>query len=70
MPVPEDAFVVVARGRATRRGRWPARGLAGCPAKAAPPGVHKPTDDVVEHLEGLREADPGRGRGCPGRRAR
>lgn len=34
-------------------------GLAGLvPAKPGPRGAHKLTDEVLEHLEGLREADP------------
>jgi transposase len=37
-------------------------GLAGLvPAKPGPRGAHKLTDKVLEHLEGLREADPGLG---------
>lgn len=37
-------------------------GLAGLvPAKPGPRGAHKLTDEVLEHLEGLREADPGVG---------
>jgi len=37
-------------------------GLAGLvPAKPGPRGAHKLTDEVLEHLEGLREADPGMG---------
>jgi transposase len=37
-------------------------GLAGLvPAKPGPRGAHKLTDDVLEHLEGLRAADPGVG---------
>ena len=37
-------------------------GLAGLvPAKPGPRGAHKLTDQVLEHLEGLREADPGVG---------
>jgi transposase len=35
-------------------------GLAGLvPAKPGPRGAHKLTDEVLAHLEGLREADPG-----------
>lgn len=35
-------------------------GLAGLlPAKPGPRGAHKLTEDVVDHLEGLRSADPG-----------
>jgi transposase len=35
-------------------------GLAGLvPARPGPRGAHKLTDEVLEHLEGLREADPG-----------
>ena len=35
-------------------------GLAGLvPAKPGPRGAHKLTDEVLEHLEGLRQADPG-----------
>jgi transposase len=38
------------------------QGLAGLvPAKPGPRGAHKLTDQVLEHLEGLREADPGLG---------
>ena len=48
-------------------------GLAGLvPAKPGPRGAHKLTDEVLDHLEGLREADPGLGaaRACGrGRRA-
>ena len=33
------------------------RGLV--PAKPGPRGAHKLTDEVLDHLEGLREADPG-----------
>jgi transposase len=37
-------------------------GLAGLvPAKPGPRGAHKLTDEVLDHLEGLREADPGLG---------
>jgi transposase len=37
-------------------------GLAGLvPAKPGPRGAHKLTDEVLEHLEGLLEADPGLG---------
>ena len=37
-------------------------GLAGLvPDKPGPRGAHKLTDEVLEHLEGLREADPGVG---------
>jgi transposase len=37
-------------------------GLQGLvPAKPGPRGAHKLTDEVLEHLEGLREADPGVG---------
>jgi transposase len=37
-------------------------GLQGLvPAKPGPRGAHKLTDEVLEHLEGLREADPGLG---------
>ena len=37
-------------------------GLAGLvPAKPGPRGAHKLTDEVLEHLEGLRQADPGLG---------
>ncbi len=37
-------------------------GLAGLvPAKPGPRGAHKLTDEVLDHLEGLREADPGVG---------
>jgi len=37
-------------------------GLAGLvPAKPGPRGAHKLTDEVLEHLQGLREADPGVG---------
>ncbi len=37
-------------------------GLAGLvPAKPGPRGAHKLTDEVLEHLEGLREADPALG---------
>ena len=39
-----------------------AEGLAGLvPAKPGPRGAHKLTDEVLEHLEGLRAADPGVG---------
>lgn len=31
------------------------------PAKPGPRGAHKLTDEVLEHLEGLRAADPGLG---------
>jgi transposase len=35
-------------------------GLAGLvPARPGPRGAHKLTDEVVDHLEGLRQADPG-----------
>ncbi len=35
-------------------------GLAGLvPAKPGPRGAHKLTDEALEHLEGLRDADPG-----------
>jgi transposase len=37
-------------------------GLQGLvPAKPGPRGAHKLTEEVLEHLEGLREADPGLG---------
>jgi transposase len=37
-------------------------GLAGLvPAKPGPRGAHKLTDEVLEHLEGLRAADPALG---------
>ena len=37
-------------------------GLAGLvPAKPGPRGAHKLTDEVLDHLEGLRQADPGLG---------
>jgi transposase len=37
-------------------------GLAGLvPAKPGPRAAHKLTDEVLEHLEALREADPGLG---------
>jgi len=37
-------------------------GLAGLvPAKPGPRGAHKLTDEVLEHLERLRQADPGLG---------
>jgi transposase len=37
-------------------------GLAGLvPAKPGPRGAHKLTDEVLEHLAGLRQADPGLG---------
>jgi transposase len=37
-------------------------GLAGLvPAKPGPRGAHKLTDEVLDHLEGLRDADPGLG---------
>ena len=37
-------------------------GLAGLvPAKPGPRGAHKLTDQVLEHLDGLRKADPGLG---------
>jgi transposase len=37
-------------------------GLAGLvPAKPGPRGAHKLTDEVLEHLEALRETDPGLG---------
>ncbi len=37
-------------------------GMAGLvPDKPGPRGAHKLTDEVLEHLEGLREADPGVG---------
>jgi transposase len=37
-------------------------GLQGLvPAKPGPRGAHKLTDEVLEHLEGLRQADPGLG---------
>ena len=37
-------------------------GLAGLvPAKPGPRGAHKLTDEVLDHLEGLRRADPGLG---------
>ena len=37
-------------------------GLAGLvPAKPGPRGAHKLTDEVLEHLEGMRAADPGLG---------
>ncbi len=37
-------------------------GLAGLvPAKPGPRGAHKLTGEVLDHLEGLREADPGLG---------
>jgi transposase len=39
-------------------------GLAGLvPAKPGPRRAHKLTDEVLEHLQGLREADPGLGAG-------
>jgi transposase len=35
-------------------------GLAGLvPARPGPRGAHKVTDEVLDHLEGLRQADPG-----------
>ena len=35
-------------------------GLAGLvPAKPGPRGAHKLTDEVLDHLQGLRDADPG-----------
>jgi transposase len=35
-------------------------GLAGLvPARPGPRGAHKLTDEVLDHLEGLRQADPG-----------
>ena len=37
-------------------------GLAGLvPAKPGPRGAHKLTDEVLDHLQGLRDADPGLG---------
>jgi transposase len=37
-------------------------GLAGLvPAKPGPRGAHKLTDEVLDHLEALRQADPGLG---------
>jgi transposase len=39
-----------------------AEGLAGLvPARPGPRGAHKLTDEVLDHLEGLRLADPGLG---------
>jgi transposase-like protein len=44
-------------------------GLAGLvPAKPGPRGAHKLTDEVLDHLEALRQADPGAGCGGAGRR--
>ena len=46
-------------------------GLAGLvPAKPGPRGAHKLTDEVLDHLEGLRAGRPGAGRGGAGRRGR
>ena len=37
-------------------------GLAGLvPARPGPRGAHKLTDEVLDHLQGLRDADPGLG---------
>jgi Helix-turn-helix domain len=39
-------------------------GLQGLvPAKPGPRGAHKLTDEVLDHLEGLRAADPGHAQG-------
>jgi transposase len=39
-------------------------GLAGLvPARPGPRGAHKLTDEVLDHLQGLRDADPGLGAG-------
>ena len=45
-------------------------GLQGLvPSKPGPRGAHKLTDEVLDHLEALRQADPGLGAACRSRGA-